>query len=190
MPEQQEPEALLETALRALEAGAESYAALDDLPVPVYMTDPEGRVTFWNRACTAFAGREPELGQDRWCVTWQLYTTEGDRLPHDECPMAQAIRQKRAIRDAVAIALRPDGTRAAFRAYPTPLFGADGELRAAVNMLVDISDEQAGALSDQAERCRRLSRATHDSSAAEMLRQMASGYADTAEALRGGQARD
>ena len=175
----------LDTVLEALDGEAECRSLLDQMPVPVYTTDADGNVTYWNRACVDFAGREPKLGQDRWCVTWKIYTTNGDFLPHDQCPMAQAIRQKREIRGKVAIALRPDGRRRAFTPYPTPLFAEDGSLKGAVNMLVDVTDEQAGALAEQASRCRRLAQATTDRDVADMLLSMARGYDETADALRG-----
>src|SRR6185369_9300719 len=111
------PQAYLDTALSALSSGGDDRSVLDELPVPIYTTDASGAVTYWNRACVEFAGREPELGRDRWCVTWQLFTTAGDPLRHEECPMAEAIKLQRAVRDAIAIAERPDGSRVAFRAY-------------------------------------------------------------------------
>jgi hypothetical protein len=58
-----------------------------------------------------FAGRTPAVGRDRWCVTWKPYTDEGEFLPHDECPMAVAIKTKFAVRGVTAVAERPDGTR-------------------------------------------------------------------------------
>ena len=122
-------EAYLDTALHALATGDVCPSVLDRLPVPIYTTDETGAVTYWNRACVEFAGREPKLGEDHWCVTWKIYTTDGDHLPHDQCPMAQAIREEREIRGAVAIAMRPDGTRRAFTPYPTPMFDAEGKLR-------------------------------------------------------------
>lgn len=177
----------LDAVLDALVHGrVERRAALDALPVPVYLTDPDGLVTYWNRACADFAGRQPELGKDRWCVTWQIYTTSDERLPHDRCPMAVAIRERRAVRGDVAIAMRPDGSRKAFRPYPTPLFDADGGLIGAVNILVDVSLEQAGALADHAARCRRLAAATCDRSTADILRGMADGYEANAKALHRG----
>jgi len=140
-------------------------------------------VTYWNRACVDLAGRVPRLGEDRWCVTWQLYTTNGEFMPHEECPMAEAIRRQQQIRDKVAIALRPDGSRVAFRPYPTPLFDSNGNCTGAINILVDVSDEQAEALSDQAERCRRLASATFNREVSEMLGNMANGYECTAGQL-------
>ncbi len=183
MFEPSRPEQLLSTALTAFEAGNGYETVLDRLPVPVYATDADGCVTYWNQACVDFAGREPQLGRDRWCVTWQLYTMSGERLPHEQCPMATAIKEERAIRDAIAIALRPDGSRVAFRPYPTPLFDADGKLTGAINMLVDISEEQSEALKEQAARCRRLARSTNDAQTSVILKSMASGYEETAAAL-------
>lgn len=183
MLESSRPEQLLSTALNAFEAGNGYVAVLDRLSVPVYAADADGCVTYWNQACVDFAGREPQLGRDRWCVTWQLYTMSGERLPHDQCPMATAIKEGRAIRDEIAIALRPDGSRVAFRPYPTPLFDQQGRLTGAINMLVDISEEQSGTLKEQAARCRRLARSTNDLRTSDILKSMASGYEETAAAL-------
>jgi PAS domain S-box-containing protein len=186
MLDSSKPEDLLSTALSALRSGSGYAAAIDRISVPVYTTDAEGRVTYWNQACIDFAGREPQLGSDRWCVTWQLYTVHGDLLPHDECPMATALRKKRAVRDEIAIAKRPDGSRVAFRAYPTPITDEAGALTGAINMLIDISDEQSEILKEQASRCRRLARSTNDVSTSAILRDMANGYEETAAALQHG----
>ena len=173
---------LLDEALAALDRD-DWRSALDRLPVPIYRTDSDGNVTYWNQACVEFAGRQPELGQDRWCVTWKIYRTTGEFLPHDQCPMAEAIRQRRPVRGAVAVAMRPDGSRRAFTPYPTPLFDLAGEFCGAINMLVDVSTEQAVVLSDQAERCRRLARWSCDDRARALLTDMALNYEATARAL-------
>ena len=178
-----DPEAILDTALNALATSPECRDTLDELPFPIYTTDTGGTVTYWNRACIDFAGREPELGQDRWCVTWQLYTTTGEPLRHEDCPMAQAIQQRKPVRDVIAIAERPDRSRVAFRPYPTPLFDADGNLTGAVNMLVDVTNEQSEALHEQAERCRRLAGATYDRETSKVLGDMATGFDKTADRL-------
>jgi PAS domain S-box-containing protein len=112
---------------------------LDALPAAIYTTDGAGRITFYNKAAAELAGREPRLGIDEWCVTWKLYWPDGRPLAHDECPMAIAIKENRAVRGAEAIAERPDGTRVPFVPYPVPLCNEAGEVTGAVNMLVDIS---------------------------------------------------
>jgi PAS domain S-box-containing protein len=175
---------LLAAALTALESGDGWRAVLDELPVPVYTTDAEGLVTFWNRACVDFAGREPQLGKDQWCVTWRIHTPSDDFLPHDRCPMAIAIQEQREVHGTVAIAMRPDGSRKAFAPYPTPLFDKAGRLTGAVNLLVDVSAEQADALAVQAERCRRLARTVCDRQATDALNRMAEGYERNVEGLR------
>jgi PAS domain-containing protein len=141
-------------------------------------------VTYWNQACVEFAGREPQLGEDRWCVTWHLYTMVGDALAHEDCPMAEAIKTQKPVRGKVAIAMRPDGSRRAFTPYPTPVFDESGRLSGAINILIDVSDEQAQALGEQAARCKRLARATNDPQASGILANMARTYASTAATLR------
>ena len=175
---------LLNTAIDALRSEGDWRIVLDELPVPVYTTDANGAVTYWNQACVDFVGRVPQLGQDQWCVTWQLYTMSGEPLPHDECPMARAIKEKREVRNEIIIAERPDGQRVACRPYPTPWFDADGNMEGAVNLIIDVTHEQADELCEQAARCRRLSRATTDSQASRILASMASDYAATAATLR------
>lgn len=182
---QQNPEEYLDAALTALSTDAEWRSVLDTLPVPIYTTDAEGRVTYWNRACVELAGREPRLGHDRWCITWKIYTTAGDYLPHDQCPMAQAIREKRNNRDNIAIAERPDGSRIAFRPYPTVLFDEQGAVIGAVNMLIDVTEEQSDVLHEQAERCRRLAGALYSRESMVVLQKMAEGFERTAADLRG-----
>lgn len=178
------PEAFLDTALDALSTVPDWRKVLDELPVPVYIVDTEGAVTYWNRACIDLAGRVPQLGRDRWCVTWKIYTTTGEFMPHERCPMADAIREQRVVRDAVAIAERPDGSRIAFRPYPTPLFDEAGKLTGAVNMLIDVTDEQSEALHDQAERCRRLASALYSRDSTIVLEGMADRFERTAKELR------
>ena len=81
---------------------------IDALPAAIYTTDAEGRLTHFNPAAVEFSGRTPELGTDRWCVSWKLYYPDGRPMPHDECPMAIALKEGRVIKGAEAIAERPD----------------------------------------------------------------------------------
>jgi PAS domain S-box-containing protein len=134
--ERKESEAKLRESERRLQ---ELLAAI---PAAIYTTDAQGRITYYNDAAVELAGRTPTIGSDEWCVTWKLYNPDGTPLPHDECPMAVALKENRAIRNAEAIAERPDGVRIPFIPYPTPLRDADGNLVGAINMLVDISERK------------------------------------------------
>lgn len=113
---------------------------LDALPAAIYTTDALGRITYYNKAAAQLWGHNPPLGTSEWCGSWKLFWPDGTALAHGDCPMAIAIREKRAVRGMEAVAERPDGTRIPFVPYPTPLFDDAGTLIGAVNMLVDISD--------------------------------------------------
>ena len=115
---------------------------LDELPAAIYVTDALGRITYFNEAAATLWGHRPIVGTSEWCGSWKLFWPDGRALPHGECPMAIAIKEKRAVRGVEAIAERPDGTRVPFEPYPTPLFDASGALIGAVNMLIDITDRK------------------------------------------------
>jgi PAS domain S-box-containing protein len=115
---------------------------LEALPAAVYTTDAEGRVTYYNEAAAQIWGQRPTLGSSVWCGSWKLYWADGTPLPHDQCPMAIALKEDRAVRGMEAIAERPDGSRVSFIPYPTPLHDDAGRLVGAVNMLVDISERK------------------------------------------------
>lgn len=180
------PDAMLAAAVHAAIHGHEPLAQfIASLSAPIYVTDAEGWITSYNPACIDFAGRTPVQGQDRWCVSWRLYGEDGAPIPHDCCPMANAIRERRPVRGVVAVAERPDGTRVIFTPYPTPLFDSDGTLVGAVNMLIDVTDaRQASALDVEAKRCRRLASSISDERTCATLRLMAEEYDGQAKALR------
>jgi PAS fold len=143
MTSEQAAHCLIELAASAIRSSPQVFPdALDELAAPIYLTDAEGTLTYFNNACITLAGRTPRLGTDKWCVTWKIYKTDGKYLPHDACPMAVAIRERRSIRGEEAIAERPDGTRINFVPYPTPLFDEDGNLAGAVNLLLDVTPQR------------------------------------------------
>lgn len=122
-------------------------AVLKVLPEAVYTTDENGLITFFNQAAVALWGITPQLGKTCFCGSWKLYWPDGSPLPHGECPLAMALKEKRSIRGFETIAARPDGTRVRFLSFPSPLFDLNGILIGAVNILIDVSDQ---ALADEA----------------------------------------
>jgi PAS domain S-box-containing protein len=138
----EEPQLLRRQRTLALDAEGEKrlHELLHALPVAVYTTDALGRITFYNEAAAALWGCRPTLNTDEWCGSWRMYWPDGTGLPHAECPMAIAIKERRAINGMEAVAERPDGTRIPFMAFPSPLFDKSGKFVGAVNMLVDITE--------------------------------------------------
>ena len=135
---EQDFEWLLAEHGKALRQSEERFRTLiEALPAAIYMTDAAGRITFYNEAAVALAGRRPVIGEDQWCVTWRLYQLDGTPLPHDQCPMAIALKENRLIRGTEKIAERPDGTRVSVMPFPTPLHDATGTLVGGVNMLLE-----------------------------------------------------
>ncbi|MGE0752171.1 MAG: sensor histidine kinase [Variibacter sp.] len=120
------------------------HDVLQALPVAVYMTDPEGRIIFYNEAAVALWGVRPEIGKSEFCGSWKLYWPDGTPLPHDQCPMAVALRERKPNSGMEAIAERPDGTRVPFAPYPVPLWDENGEFIGALNTLVDLSHHKRG----------------------------------------------
>ena len=118
---------------------------LEALPVAVYTTDAEGRITFYNEAAAELWGHRPEVGS-QWCGSWRLFWPDGRPLPHDECPMAVTLKEGRPVRGVEAIAERPDGSRVRFLPYPTALRHASGRVIAGINLLMDITDRHASEM--------------------------------------------
>jgi len=116
---------------------------IDALPAAVYTTDAQGRLTHFNQAAVKLSGRVPNLGSDQWCVTWKLFRPDGSPLPHDQCPMAVALKEGRCVDGMEAIAERPDGKRVWFVPYPRVFRDADGRIVGGINMLVDITERKS-----------------------------------------------
>jgi len=130
----------METALRESELLYRQL--LQGVPATIYITDENGYLTLWNEAAEELWGRTPVLGQDRWCGSWKLYTVGGEFLPHEQCPMAVAVTEKRTVRGVEAMGERPDGTRFTFLANATPLYDANGVFKGAMNVMMNITDRK------------------------------------------------
>src|ERR1700735_1181288 len=115
---------------------------VDALPVAVYVTDAEGRLTYFNAAAVKLSGRVPELGTDQWCVTWKIFLPDGTPLPHDQCPMAVALRGGEVPGGIECIAERPDGSRFWFTPSPAVLRDSDGRIIGGINLLQEITEHK------------------------------------------------
>jgi PAS domain S-box-containing protein len=123
--------------------GAESAQRLFDvLPAAIYMTDAEGRITYYNQAAADFWGRSPELYRERWCGALKLLHPGGIPLPHEDSPAAVSLKYGMPLRGTEAIAERPDGTRVPFAVLPTPLRDGEGRVIGSVNVLIDVSERK------------------------------------------------
>ena len=128
---------------RAKETERNFREMVDALPAAIYTTDAQGRLTHFNPAAVKLSGRVPQLGSDQWCVSWKLFHPDGTPLPHEQCPMAVALKGGEVRHGAECIGERPDGTQFWFTPYPTPMRDSDGKIVGGINMLVDITERKA-----------------------------------------------
>ncbi len=112
------------------------------LPVALYTTDREGRITLYNESAVNLWGRRPQIGKDLWCGSWKILRPDGTPLPLDQCPMAVALKEDRSVRGEEILIIRPDGSRVFVLPHPDPLHDERGEMIGAINMLVDITDRK------------------------------------------------
>src|SRR5689334_6504243 len=108
------------------------------LPVGVYTCNAEGYIELYNEAAVQLWGRTPEAGKEKWCGSWKMYNTDGTLLPHDECPMAMAIKEGRTVRNEIIVE-QPDGTRYSVIPHTQPLRDLSGNITGAVNTVIDIT---------------------------------------------------
>lgn len=109
------------------------------MPGAFYICDEKGIITYYNDLAVELWGRKPQLGVDQWCGSWKIYHLDGTPLPLDECPMAIALREGKAINDVEIVIERPDGGRLNILPHPTPIFDKQGVLVGAFNVLLDIT---------------------------------------------------
>jgi PAS domain S-box-containing protein len=113
---------------------------LEALPFAAYTTDYQGRITGFNEPAAVLWGRKPHLGEEYWCGSHKLYWSDGRPMPHDECPLATALKTGMAERGVEAILERPDGSRVHFTPCPTAFKDRNGRITGGINILVDITD--------------------------------------------------
>src|ERR1700760_4548602 len=113
-----------------------SRVVLGALPVAVYTTDADGRITFYNEPAARLWGREPVVNKDRWCAAARLIGPDGQIVLPAASPVAACLKTGQVVR-AEAILERPDGNRSDITAHCTPLFDGQGCISGSVIMLLD-----------------------------------------------------
>ena len=116
---------------------ASSRIVLAALPVAIYTTDAQGRITFYNEAAARLWNREPKPGE-RFCAAARLLDQNEQLIRPQDNPIAMALKTGKVV-EAEAMLEQPCGGRIEISAHCTPLFDARGRLEGSVTMLRDIS---------------------------------------------------
>lgn len=127
---------------KLLESQAHYMQLLKCLPVGVYTCDADGYVELFNDAAVALWGRKPVPGKDLWCGSWRMYHIDGVHIPHEECPMAVALKEGCEVFGQELIVEREDGKRSIVTPYPQPIFNEKGNVVGAVNVVIDITERK------------------------------------------------
>lgn len=120
------------------------HQLVDMIPAAVYTCDLSGRVTYYNRRAVELWGREPK-GSDveRFCGSFRLYQLDGTPLPHDQSPMAEAIRTSNAPLPNLEVVIeRPDRSRIVAMVNIAVLADQEGKPMGALNCFQDITDRK------------------------------------------------
>ena len=101
------------TSLRQLGANADKDSKgesahwareiLSAIPAAIYTTDAHGYLTYYNERAAELWGYRPEIGKQRWCGTFKIFLMDETPVPHDQCPMATAIRTGKPVYGIEAI---------------------------------------------------------------------------------------
>lgn len=117
---------------------------LDKLPTAAYTCDPNGLITYFNRAAVQLWGRAPKLSDpiDRFCGSFKLFAADGTPISHNRCWMALALQFGESYLGREIIIERPDGKRVMALAHANPLEDDAGNSIGALNVLVDITERK------------------------------------------------
>ncbi|MGE3145465.1 MAG: PAS domain-containing protein, partial [Pseudorhodoplanes sp.] len=112
------------------------------LPLPVFVTDAEGRIVFHNAAAAALWGGRPKLHSDKFCGPVRLFRPDGEPIPPGDTATARTLRTGEAVAGEEAVSERADGKRIPYQVYATPLRDAGGALAGVVTLLLDTTDRR------------------------------------------------
>lgn len=117
---------------------------LDSLPMAAYTCDENGLITYYNAQASEVWGRNPMLKHpdERFCGAHRIFDISGNRLRPEECWMAIALREDRAIHGKELLVEREDGSRRHVVEHINPLNDADDCLVGAVNVLMDMTEKK------------------------------------------------
>ncbi len=117
---------------------------LSKIPAGAYVCDINGLITYYNERAVELWGRTPKLNDphDKYCGSLKLFLPDGTRVPHEQCWMALALKNRQEYTGHEGIIERPDGTRVHALAHVSPLFDQAGNLVGAINILIDISERK------------------------------------------------
>lgn len=118
---------------------------IQQMPAAVYTTDEDGILTFYNQKAVDLWGYRPRLNdpkESRYSGSFMMFKPDGTPLPHDQSPMAIALKQQQSISGEEIIIERLDGSRIIALVNISPLFD-NGRFSGAINVLQDVTAQNS-----------------------------------------------
>ncbi|MHB8540074.1 MAG: PAS domain S-box protein [Candidatus Acidiferrales bacterium] len=112
----------------------------DTVPVALFVCDPTGVITEYNRRAAELWGREPRCGVEKHCGSARLILPDGSLLPHEQSPIVEVLRTGVPARNVEVFIERPDGSRIPVLVNFVALKAANGEVTGAVTSFIDLTE--------------------------------------------------
>ena len=113
----------------------EDQAAMDSIPVGIYVLEKDATVVKCNKAAIAGWGRTPSLGtSEKYCGSHLLRYPSGEVMPHELAPSSMVINNGATVRNADVICEHPNGNRLLALVNVFPIRDNEDEVIGAVNI--------------------------------------------------------
>lgn len=130
------------------------------MAVPVYLTDPKGRILDYNASAAALWGRAPDLGESdaHFCGALRASWPDGTPLAPEDRPVAETLRTGKPVYRRRLVIERADGSRSTVLANASPIHGVGGVLAGATNCMIEVTEQERteAELRESRERFRQL----------------------------------
>lgn len=127
-------------------------AAMDSIPVGIYVLEKDATVVKCNKAAIAGWGRTPSLGtSEKFCGSHLLRYPSGEVMPHELAPPSVVVNNGATVRNADVICEQPNGYRLLALVNVFPIRDNEDEVIGAVNIFRhNTSKTVPGLLSESA----------------------------------------
>jgi PAS domain-containing protein len=110
-------------------------AAMDNIPVGIYVLEKDGTLVKCNKTAIAAWGRTPSLGtSEKHCGAHILRYPNGEVMPHENAPPAVVIKNAGTVRNADVICEQPNGNRLLALVNVFPIRNHEDQVIGAVNI--------------------------------------------------------